>query len=72
MEYVITNTNNSSYELIPLLPAPHYKLMSQATKTHGIAFKLAWDTLLLSVGYTPNEIRSVDDVIPFFRNCFIG
>lgn len=45
--------------------------MPQASAAHTAAFQVAWDTLLLSMGYSQTDIRAVDGIEVFLRNSFI-
>ena len=69
-----SNHNRYRYQgHLDVVPLMNYgfPLMSQAIAAHTTAFQVAWDTLLLSMGYSQTDIRAVDGIEVFLRNSFI-
>jgi hypothetical protein len=61
---------DGDYDVLPFLRSGS-GTMSFCLYFHGPGFKLAWDALLLELGYSVTTIRSLDEAKPFYRNIFI-
>ena len=62
--------STGQYDIIPLFDSSD-ELLPQAILCHSSHFKVIWDTLLTSLGYTVTDIRKQDKVHSFYRNTYI-
>ena len=61
---------HGKYDVVPLMNYG-FPLLSQAINGHTDAFRETWDTLLLTMGFTIEGIRQLDNSEVFLRNSFI-
>lgn len=67
---LLSLAKKSNWDIIPFFRGST-SLMKHGVRHHGAAFKLAWDGVLTSAGYSLSTIRDHDDDLPFFKSSFI-
>ena len=62
----------SGYDVVPILRSRGDKYLGGGVRYHGAHFKLCWDSVLSSIGFSEATIRHEDYGHPFYRNAFFS
>lgn len=64
---LLKKSQQKNYDFIPFIRG-RMSLRSQFEASHGYNFTIAWDALLMKMGYSYDAIRAQDFPKPFYRN----
>jgi hypothetical protein len=68
---MLSRAREGKYDLVPFLRSTVNMKLS-IKYWHGESFKLAWDALLLKMGYSAEAVQQSMEMKPFYRNVFIS
>jgi hypothetical protein len=66
---ILARAKDKGHNFVPFLRSP-IKMIHQATWVHSLYWYKIWDTMLMSMGYNQEQIRSCDNTTAFFRSAY--
>jgi hypothetical protein len=66
---ILARAKENGHNFVPFLRSP-IKLIHQATWVHSLSWYKIWDTMLMAMGYSQQQIRSCDNSTAFFRSAY--
>jgi len=71
IERMLRIAHEYNYDFVPFIRDGTCTILSQAVWSSTTQFKVAWDSLLSTMGYSEQQIRAQDNIYGFYRNIFV-